>query len=414
MKIVINKYFKTIRDSKYLLFYTIAERVFFFILFLIFARKYNSEYYGQIVTLFTLANFIIVFFDFGLPILIQKEISISGDNASKYFSTVSVISLVSFVFYFAFVYFIGGLFYPDLLWKLKSIIIIVVFSYSFIDILHRLFYGLSEYKIQFTIFAYIRLLVLIFFITAIIFFEFGLIKSLFILFIGNIFHISVITLYFYKRNIRIRKKYLKIKILKGILITSIPLGLAVICNYIYDKIDILMISKMLDFNQVAFYNIGYGVYKTSALFFSFLLIPAFTRISFLSRRIYAVKLFFKKYFLILLIVSVFISIILFFCSSFIIKLLYTDKYIDSVLITKILSFAIIGLALNNLTGIILNGLGLFKENMYVTLVGLILNIILNLIFIPVFGIIACAVITIITEYFIFTGDIFFLLRKIKL
>ena len=80
MKFGLDKYLKTIKNSKYLLFYNIAERVFFFILFLIFARKYNSEYYGQIVTLFTLSNLIIVFFDFGLPILIQREISISGEK----------------------------------------------------------------------------------------------------------------------------------------------------------------------------------------------------------------------------------------------------------------------------------------------------------------------------------------------
>jgi O-antigen/teichoic acid export membrane protein len=91
-----------------------------------------------------------------------------------------------------------------------------------------------------------------------------------------------------------------------------------------------------------------------------------------------------------------------------IKLIYTDKFSNSVFILKIVSFAVIGLALNNLTGMILNGLGLFRENMYVTFTGLIINIILNIIFIPLYGIVAAAVISVITEYFIFYGDYYFI------
>jgi len=114
-----------------------------------------------------------------------------------------------------------------------------------------------------------------------------------------------------------------------------------------------------------------------------------------------------------LIISILVSILLFFSSFFIVKFLYTDKYYDSILVIKILSFALIGLGLNNLTGVILNGLGLFKENMYVTLTGLILNVIFNIIFIPMYGIIASALITIFTEYYIFIGDLFFIKRKLK-
>ena len=60
---------------------------------------------------------------------------------------------------------------------------------------------------------------------------------------------------------------------------SIPLGLAVIFNFLYDKIDILLISKLLDYNEAAFYNIAYGLFKASALGFSFLLVSGFTKVA---------------------------------------------------------------------------------------------------------------------------------------
>jgi len=196
--------------------------------------------------------------------------------------------------------------------------------------------------------------------------------------------------------------------LPGLIKISLPLGMAVIFNFLYDKIDILLISKYTDFSQVGYYNIGYGIYKASSFAFSFLLVSGLTHVSYLSRRRSAVKLFFKKYALSFLFIGIILNIILFFASDFIIKLIYTYKFANSVFILKIVSFAVIGLALNNLTGVILNGLGLFRENMYVTFTGLIINIILNFIFIPLYGIVSAAVISVITEYFIFYGDYYFI------
>ena len=194
---------------------------------------------------------------------------------------------------------------------------------------------------------------------------------------------------------------------------SAPLGMAVIFNFLYDKIDIILISKLTDFSQVSFYSVGYGIYKSSSFAFSFLLISGFTRVSYLSRKKYAVKLFFIKYFKLILTISIFINVFLFFASDIIINIIYSVKYFNSILILKILSFAIIGLALNNLTGIILNALGLFKQNMFVTLSGLVINIILNIILIPYYGIIAAALTSILTEYIILTGDCFYLNKFLK-
>ena len=409
----VRHFFKILFESRYVFLYTITERLFFFIVFLIFARNYSTEFYGQLIIVFTVSNITILFFDFGLPILLQKEISANKKHASEFLSISFFLSMFSFVFYFCIIYFYCYSFYSFLKPDLIILVILNVFSYFILNQLHSVLFALSEFKKQFTIFIIFKIIILIIFSYGILIQNLDINWELLILLIGNILNILILFYFCSKRNIKLSSGYILKDNVLDKLKMAIPLGLAVIFNFMYDKIDIIILSFFSNFSQVAFYNVGYGIYKASSLSFSFLLIPALTRVTYLGRKTSAVKLFLKKYSFFLVYISLVVGIILFFLSGIIINFLYTDKYIGSSLIIKILSFAIIGLALNNLTGTILNGLGLFKENLYVTLSGLIMNIILNVIFIPNFGIIVPAAVTIITEYYILMGDIIILNRYFK-
>lgn len=108
------------------------------------------------------------------------------------------------------------------------------------------------------------------------------------------------------------------------------------------------------------------------------------------------------------------AIALYFLSAKAVNFLYTTRFSDSILVVKILCAGIIAVGLNNLTGIVLNGIGLFKVVMWATLYGLIINVILNILFIPVYGIIAASINTVITEYVIFLLEMYFLWRVLKI
>jgi O-antigen/teichoic acid export membrane protein len=206
--------------------------------------------------------------------------------------------------------------------------------------------------------------------------------------------------YLLKNNIGLSFKGFSVSGIKKMVSVSIPLGLAVIFNFLYDKIDILLISKLLDYNEAAFYSIAYGLFKASALGFSFLLVSGFTKIAELDRDTGKIKDFFNEHAKIISAICMIISIILFFFADLIIDTIYTGKFYDSIPVLKILSVGILAMGLNNLTGIILNGMGYFKIVMYITLYALIMNVALNVLFIPLYGITAAAVLTVITEYFI--------------
>ena len=132
----------------------------------------------------------------------------------------------------------------------------------------------------------------------------------------------------------------------------------------------------------------------------------------LSLRKFAVKIFLRKYSYYILTISVSVSIALYFSSEILINLIYGEKYIPAVILLQYLSFSVIPLALNNLTGITMNGLGMYKENMYVVLFALLINIALNIVLLLNLGIIGAVYATIITEVFILICDAFYLKNKL--
>ncbi len=408
-----NQYFKLLFESRYVFLYTLAERLFYFVVFLVFARSYSTEFYGQLVTVFTVSNIAILFFDFGLPILLQREVSISSDKSSELLSLILSINAFSFFVYFITVYFYCDIIYNDIPVLLKILIILNVYTFFVHNLINRILTALSKFKAQFYILFISKLIILAAFILTLALFQFGISKELLLLFVGNSLNILILIFYLNRESAVFSFRFITFDRIKKILKISLPLGAVVIFNFLYDKIDILIISKLTDFNQVAYYNVGYGIYKSSVLAFNFFLISGFSKISYINEKKYAVKIFFKKYALLTVSICSLVFLIFFFGSDFLIKLVFSEKYSQSSIVLKILSFAIFGLALNNLTGIIMNGLGMYKQNMIATMTALAINIILNLILIRYYGIIGACIVTIITEYLIFALDSYFLGKYLK-
>ncbi len=410
---MINKYLKIFKESKLIFLFSIAEKIFFFIIFLFLARSFPTGIYGEIVTVFSLANIFAVIFDLGLPLLLQKEISTKGKYAASYFNKSIVVSIIIFPVYLLLFTAYSKLFYGEISLSIIVLTALLVYLYSTVNTLNKALSGFSDFKTQFRLLIFSRTITIILFITAILVFNINIVSLLIILLSGALMQVFLLI-----KNLRGKNLFISLKGIdfSGIVImlkVSIPLGLAVIFNFLYDKIDIILISKLTGFDQVAYYNVAYGIYKTSVLAYSFIFVSGFTRISIIRNKKSAVLLFMRKYSVMLFWICAAITLLLFFFASPLIHLVYTEKFSGAILVLKILSFASIGLALNNLTGVILNGLGLFKMNMIITLIGLIINVILNVVFIPRYGINAAAVVTVITEYCIFTGGYLIIRNYLK-
>mgnify|MGYP001169649523 CR=1 FL=1 len=405
MKINFSKLF---RENKYPVYINILERFFFFLIFLIIAREYSADSFGELITVFSLANIFAIIFDLGIPLFLQKEFS-SGEKKSPDIAVNAIaVSIFLFPVYFILLTTYQQLIFPDLSFGLFAYTSILVYIFSVSNLISKALSGLKDFHSQFKALLFSRSFAFTVFIIFAVILKAELSLLIIILTAGAVIQLSYLIRALRLNHIKLSLYYINLNASKSILKLSLPLGLAVLFNFLYDKIDIILISKIINFESTAFYSVGYGIYKSSALIYSFLFITGLNKISYLSRNKKAVKLFYKKYLSLLLPVCITLTAVLFLFAGNIIEFFYTDKFSDSVLILKILSFAVTGLALNNLTGVMLNGLGLYRQNMNVTFIGLILNITLNIIFLPVYGIAGAAVITVLTEYFIFAGDYIYL------
>ena len=405
-------YLKLFIDNRYVISFNIFDKLYFFVVFLSFALIYPAYAYGELITIFSLCTITMIIFDLGIPIFLQRNIAISKIESSELFSQLLYLNIIILIFYAIVTSILYFVLYSYISIEIFLLISALVFLSSVSNQLNSALAGLNSFRKRFIFLLITRISILILFIPFLYLFKVELKYLLVILIAGSVLHILMMYNNLHKNGFSIRAG-LDFRKIKNIVLLSAPIGLAVLFNFLYDKIDVVLISKLADFSEVAFYNIGYGIYKSSSLAFSFLLISGFTKVSYLSRNKHAVKLFLIKYFKIILVIAILITIFLFSLSGVIINIIYTEKYFNSIFILKILSFAIIGLSLNNLTGIVLNGLGLYKQNMVVTLIGFTFNIILNLFFIPLYGIIAAALISVLTEYIILTGDFFCLSKYFK-
>ncbi|MCX7834427.1 MAG: polysaccharide biosynthesis C-terminal domain-containing protein [Ignavibacteria bacterium] len=409
---IIKKNFVRFRDTRYIFYSVITDKIFFFVYFLILARLFDKSIYGEIVTLFTLCNVIAFFVNLGIPVYAQRIVAIKKLQSSTEVSVSFFLTTFLMIIYFPLILILAIFLYPTIELSLAILIGIIVYLYNYVSLISAIYNGLEEYKKYFYVIFSVKLIMFLLLIFTFILKVYNVQVFIILLLITVLIQFLVLFFLLYSKRIKVSIKEIKFKLIKEILIILLPLYLATVFNFMYDKVDVLIISKLIDFKEVANYSIAYGIYKSSAIFFMPFLVSGYTKISYLSRRDTAINLFIKKYLILVLIVGILVLMFVFIFSKQIVILLYSSKFEGSINVLRILSVAVVFMGLNNLLGNVLNGLGKFKENRNVTFICLISNILLNLILIPLLGIIAAAVVTVFTEFLVLVGDTFYLRKFI--
>ena len=371
------------------------------------SRLFSVASYGEVVLIFTVHNILYAMFNFGLPVVLQKSISENKINSKGvfekyiYFNTaiLSLYFLASFVLYF--------LLYKEVNTFLYTLISLTIAISSYLSLAYSVNYGLLNYKYQFYNSFFIRLLTIISLIICSIVFNASSISFfVIVLILGNI--LIFVSLYL---NIGKNKKgaySAGTGEILSLLKISYPFAMLSMVNFLYTKIDVVLISGFLPVEDISYYNVGYGVFTAAQLFFGFLLTGGFSEVSSFRQNHKAVKLFFRKYLGLIFIISSVLTVIILFFSAYLIQFIWGHRYINSIPVLNILAFALVPLSLNNLTGIILTGMNMIKENLIAISCGLILNIFLNILLINLYGIAGAAIVTILTEVVILIADLYFL------
>jgi O-antigen/teichoic acid export membrane protein len=189
------------------------------------------------------------------------------------------------------------------------------------------------------------------------------------------------------------------RLAKEIFIKSFPIGLMLIFNLVYFRADMFLLSIFSSTKDV-------GIYGLSYKFFDFLIaLPLF-----LSNVIYPFLIkakqdeneFFKitqKYFFIFLLLS-FLVVIPFWFISPLFTLIKSD-FTNAIIPFRILLVSLPFFFTTSFLQWVLIARGEGKYLLYVYFFSTIINIVLNIIFIPQFSYIACAVITVFSEGLVF-------------
>ncbi len=221
-----------------------------------------------------------------------------------------------------------------------------------------------------------------------------------VLFDSFVLAVGYIFFYIKKQSIYdVKKLTFNSKVAYELLKDSWPLILSGMVISVYMKIDQVMIKEMLDSNSVGQYTAA--VRLSEAWYFipmviSSSLFPAIINARNISEELYYNRL--QKLYDLMVVLSLLIIIPTLFLSDYVIELLYGDEYLQS---GKVLALHIIGsifvfLGVASSKWFVAENLQ--KYSFYRTLAGGVINITLNYILIPLYGIYGAAVATIISQF----------------
>lgn len=188
---------------------------------------------------------------------------------------------------------------------------------------------------------------------------------------------------------------------KSMLDQSWPVGVALILNIIYFRIDIFILSNMRPAEEIGNYGLAYQFFEASLaipIFFSNALYPVLLKIYRENQVNFKNKV---SHWLKILTGFSFIMVFALFTIAEAIPYIYNGQFKDSTLALRVLS---LGVPFFFLTAVLWHALIIFgkqKTLIYIYLSGAVFNLIANLALIPQYGYLAAAVVTVASEAFIF-------------
>jgi O-antigen/teichoic acid export membrane protein len=190
-----------------------------------------------------------------------------------------------------------------------------------------------------------------------------------------------------------------------------PMGVFLMMFATYDRaIDSMLIQNYLGAAQVAWYGLAYKIYGV-------MLQPAYFYVNSIFPIMSVKETPKKKLFLIsaglLIAAAVLVVVGTYITAPLMIKILAGESFLPSVTVLRVLIMAALFSYLGHLVGFTLISQGGQGEMLRIGVVALVVNLGLNIILIPLYGILAAAAVTVFTEAIDLLMMIIFLKRKLR-
>jgi len=317
-----------IKNSFFLVTAEFFSLVLGFLLQILIAKNYSVADFGKFTFALTLAGIFTVIINFGFEPLVTQKLSQQKKTQQNFCNGVLTIK-----FFLSLLIFIGFVVFALINKNLNSFIFFMPFLFfSFFNSFNEFFRAIFRSYKKFSFEAITKILEkIILFCFGLFFLQFSIKKIGFPYLLSTLFVLIIFIFYLKKIHINLKFKFY-LKDLKKIFFTVSPYFLANIFSFLYLRINIFYLSYLQNDFAVGIF----GVAQNLALTFNFVPFGIMTVFfPFLSQ-----KKFFHNYAKISLkficAVAFILIPILFFSADFIIKLFYSEEYIDAIKIFRIL------------------------------------------------------------------------------
>lgn len=385
------------KNSAWLLSATVIMRVLSAFVIVMLARGLGTEGFGQYSFAMAFVAFFAVIANFGFHSILVRDVAKNKTLTQKYIDNILTLKIL-FGIVALFLIFIMSLFInkPEPVLIAVYIFGIEIVVGGFTDILRALFRAYENMKfdaiaqiIEKVLWAGLLLLVL--------FMKLTLLNVALAILLSSALGLAV-SYFFVSKYITKVKFEIDTVFWKHIIIQAWPFALMGLFSLINFKIDQVMISFIKGDLILGVYSAAYKIIDILAVLPSLLLTslyPVFSRFDAENKPLLKKSFDLALRYVIILSIPVVIGV--FLLSNQIIMLLYGSEYINSISVLKILIFISLISFINAPLYVLLNAIGKQKSTMINTAFTALINIVMNLILIPLYSINGAAFATIIAE-----------------
>lgn len=207
------------------------------------------------------------------------------------------------------------------------------------------------------------------------------------------------SLYFLKSLLGHLQFYFSLRGIKTRIKEALPFGLASIFAAMYYRIDTVMLSKMVDINEVGYYNGAYNIVLASMILSTPIVVSLFPALSATyNKNKESANHIFKQGLSFLILLGLPLGIGTALMAESIVRLAYGVNFISSAPLLVIMSGTIPLLFITHIFCNSMGAVGFQKRVAWVTAINGLFNVILNLILIPHYGAKGAAFATLLTEF----------------
>jgi len=400
---------KIIKNISWLFFDKILRMGVGVFVVILLARHLGPESFGLFNYLIALVSLFGAIAILGLNAIVVKEL-VEDNNKEKILGTSFVLRIVGTLASYILLIFTIYLLRPDdELSKYLTLVLGISLFFTSSDVIKYWFESQinSKYVViaensVFLLFAIVKLVLIYASFTIVAFVYVAVIESIFLF-------VAMFYIYYKQGNLVKKWHFDKAKAI-NLLSQSWPLIISSSAWIIYTKIDQIMIGQILGDAEVGYYSAASRLSEVANFLPAIItvsIVPALIGLRLTNSELYNQR--FQQLYYIVVTLMVFVAIFVTLFSELIISILYGEMYLSSVSVLSIHFWIVIATAIAVVSGKYLVNAGLQRITMQRHIIGVFLNIPLNYIMIPTYGIEGAAVASLLS--LLFANYLFDLFQK---